>query len=339
MESSCKVCVTGGAGYIGSLLVKKLLQKGYTVHATLRNLKDESKVGILRGLPDAESRLVLFEADIYKPDDFSHAIQGCQFVFHVATAFQHQTNSKFNGIEEAVIAGVKSIATNCIKSGTVRKLIYTGTVVSSSPLKDDGSGYKDFIDETCWTPLHLPLTALHKEYADSKTLAEKELLMSYGKDENGSGGIEVVSLSVGLVGGDALLSYTPATVAVLTAQLKDDDEAMHQSLKFVEDICGKIPLVHVDDVCEAHIFCAENPSINGRFLLANSYASSAEIASYYLQNYPEFNLKEKYLEGPDRKIKWASTKLIDEGFVYKHDLKMILDDSIKCARRIGYLNM
>ncbi|CAK8530525.1 unnamed protein product [Lathyrus sativus] len=338
MESSCKVCVTGGAGYIGSLLVKKLLQKGYSVHATLRNLKDESKVGILRELPHAKSRLVLFEADIYKPDHFSHAIQGCQFVFHVATAFQHQTNSQFNSIEEAVIAGVKSIATNCIKSGTVRKLIYTGTVVSSSPLKDDGSGYKDFIDETCWTPLHLPLPALHKEYADSKTLTEKELLMSYDKDENGSGGIEVVSLAVGLVGGDAILNYIPTSVATLIAQVKDD-EAMHQSLKFVEDICGKIPLVHVDDVCEAHIFCAEDPSINGRFLLANSYVSSVEIAKYYLQNYPEFNLKEKYLEGPDRKIKWVSTKLINEGFVYKHDLKMILDDSIKCARRIGDLCM
>ncbi|KAI5448037.1 hypothetical protein KIW84_015469 [Lathyrus oleraceus] len=240
---------------------------------------------------------------------------------------------QFKSIEEAVIEGVKSIATNCIKSGTVRKLIYTGTVLSSSPLKDDGSDYKNFIDETCWTPLHLPLTALHKEYVGSKTLAEKELSMSYG-----NGGIEVVSLAVGLVGGDALLSYIPVSVASLIAQVKDD-EAIHESLKFVEDICGKIPLVHVDDVCEAHIFCAENPSIKGRFLLANSYASSAEISNYYLQNYPEFNLKEKYLEGPRREIKWASAKLIDEGFVYKHDLKMILDDSIKCARRIGDLNV
>ncbi|KAI5448036.1 putative anthocyanidin reductase [Lathyrus oleraceus] len=332
MESSCKVCVTGSAGYIGSLLVKKLLQKGYTVHATLRNLKDESKVGLLRDLPHANTRLVLFEADIYKPDEFRQAIQGCEFVFHVATAFQHHTHSQFKSIEEAVIEGVKSIATNCIKSGTVRKLIYTGTVLSSSPLKDDGSDYKNFIDETCWTPLHLPLTALHKEYVGSKTLAEKELSMSYG-----NGGIEVVSLAVGLVGGDALLSYIPVSVASLIAQVKDD-EAIHESLKFVEDICGKIPLVHVDDVCEAHIFCAENPSIKGRFLLANSYASSAEISNYYLQNYPEFNLKEKYLEGPRREIKWASAKLIDEGFVYKHDLKMILDDSIKCARRIGDLS-
>lgn len=57
-------------------------------------VEDGTKVGLLRGLPHANTRLVLFEADIYKPDEFWHAIQGCDFVFHVATAFQHQTHSQ-----------------------------------------------------------------------------------------------------------------------------------------------------------------------------------------------------------------------------------------------------
>jgi hypothetical protein len=36
-SSGVRVCVTGSAGFIGSWLVKKLLERGYTVHATLRN--------------------------------------------------------------------------------------------------------------------------------------------------------------------------------------------------------------------------------------------------------------------------------------------------------------
>ncbi|KAK0582841.1 hypothetical protein LWI29_030190 [Acer saccharum] len=87
--SKCKVCVTGGAGYIGSCLVKKLLEKGYTVHATLRNLDDRSKVDFLMSFPGADTRLVLFEADIYDPKTFDPAIQGCEFVFHVATPLLH----------------------------------------------------------------------------------------------------------------------------------------------------------------------------------------------------------------------------------------------------------
>jgi nucleoside-diphosphate-sugar epimerase len=36
-SSGARVCITGAAGFIGSWLVRKLLERGYTVHATLRN--------------------------------------------------------------------------------------------------------------------------------------------------------------------------------------------------------------------------------------------------------------------------------------------------------------
>ena len=35
----------------------------------------------------------MFQADIYNPDEFGPAIQGCQVVFHVATPLQHDASS------------------------------------------------------------------------------------------------------------------------------------------------------------------------------------------------------------------------------------------------------
>lgn len=37
----------------------------------------------------------------------------------------------------------------------MKRVIYTGSVTAASPLKEDGTGYEDFMDETCWTPLDL----------------------------------------------------------------------------------------------------------------------------------------------------------------------------------------
>ncbi|KAL5792262.1 hypothetical protein ACOSP7_000856 [Xanthoceras sorbifolium] len=336
-KSKCKVCVTGGAGYIGSWLVKKLLEKGYTVHTTLRNLDDRSKVDFLKSFPDADTRLVLFEADIYEPNKFDPAIQGCKFVFHVATPLLHTEGYQFNNRTEASIAAAKSIVMSCVRSRSVKRLIYTASVVSSSPLNEDGSGFKDYIDETCWTPLNLSFAYTNSnltEYVVSKTLTEKQIL-SYGTNSD-IGELEMVTLALGVVGGDTLLSYTPLSLAMFISPLTNG-EFTYQALRFLEELLGKLPIVHIDDVCEAHIFCMEQPSISGRFLCANSYVSSAEMANYYQQNYPELHVKQEYLNGPKREIKWGNTKLIKKGFEYKYDTKMILDDCINCARKNGDL--
>ncbi|XP_024020972.1 putative anthocyanidin reductase [Morus notabilis] len=338
-KNGCKVCVTGGAGYIASWLINKLLHKGYTVHATLRNLGDESKVRLLKSFTGAEKRLVLFKADIYKPHEFENAIQGCKYVFHVATPLQHTRGSDlYKNMTEATIAGAKSMLESCVRSGTVKRLIYTGSVVAASPLRDDGSGFKDLMDETCWTPLDIPIPYSNdalKAYQDSKTLAEKELLEHYLGNKSG-GQLEVVSLACGLVGGETVLPFAPASTAMFYSQLTNN-EVYYNSLKYLEELIGKVPIIHIDDVCEAHIFCMENPSIHGRFLCATSCISCVEIASYYQRNYPQFHVKKEYLEGPKRKIALDSSKLIEKGFVYKYDAKMILDDSISCAKRLGDL--
>ncbi|KAF8380089.1 hypothetical protein HHK36_027559 [Tetracentron sinense] len=337
MEKSSKVCVTGGAGYLGSWLVKKLLERGHIVHATLRSLDDPSKVGLLKSLPDEDTRLLLFEADIYNPDEFERAIEGCEFVFHVATPKQHNNqSSQYKDTSEAAVAGVESIVKSCIRSGTVKRLIYTASVMAASPLKEDGTGFKDCMDESCWTPLNLSFPYSNDYtmgYIRSKTLAEKEVL-SY----NGNGGLEVVTLACGLVGGDTLLPYIPLSVLAIVSQITGSLSNYH-NLCLLQEELGSVPLVHIDDVCEAHVFCMENiSSVHGRFLCATTYPTITEIRNYYRENYPELGVTEESLEGPGRGIGCCSRKLLDMGFEYKYDMKKILDGSVECARRQGVLN-
>ena len=62
------VVVTGASGFVGSYIVRELLQLGYRVRATVRNAKDERKTKFLRDLvPDAKHPLELFSADLTTP--------------------------------------------------------------------------------------------------------------------------------------------------------------------------------------------------------------------------------------------------------------------------------
>ena len=56
------------------------------------------------------------------------------------------------------MAAVRVILRQCEESKTVKRVIHTASISAASPLKDkdDGAGaagYKDFISESCWTPL------------------------------------------------------------------------------------------------------------------------------------------------------------------------------------------
>lgn len=126
-------------------------------------------------------------------------------------------------------------------------------------------------------------------YISSKTLVEKEVLSYNNKEKFG---FNVVTLVCGLVGGDTLLPYISGSQQTVISQLSSN-ALFHKYLRLLQEMWGAVPLAHIDDVCEAHIFCMEKPSINGRFLCVQGYQTLAQLADYYAETYPEFRVDEE----------------------------------------------
>ena len=78
---SYKVLVTGGAGFIGSHLVDKLIEEGYGIKV-IDNLSSGSLENL--SMHKDDPRLEVIIGDLKKPEDISKAIDGVDAVFHYA---------------------------------------------------------------------------------------------------------------------------------------------------------------------------------------------------------------------------------------------------------------
>ncbi|MCS6801469.1 MAG: NAD-dependent epimerase/dehydratase family protein [Chloroflexota bacterium] len=115
-----KWLVTGGAGFIGSHLVDRLLRDGHEVV-----VYDNFSTGQLRFLDDAlrSPRLTLITADLLDCDQLTKAMAGVDFVVHLAANadvrhgtkhpkkdLEQNTIATFNVLEAMRVSGVRRIA-------------------------------------------------------------------------------------------------------------------------------------------------------------------------------------------------------------------------------------
>uniref|UniRef100_A0A0E0B4R2 NAD-dependent epimerase/dehydratase domain-containing protein n=1 Tax=Oryza glumipatula TaxID=40148 RepID=A0A0E0B4R2_9ORYZ len=151
-----RVCVTGGGGFIASWLVKLLLSRGYAVHATLRDPCDPKNAHLER-LQDASqaapANLRLFTADVLDLDTLTHAVQGCDGVFHLATPVPED---KIVDPEAKVIDPAVKGTLNVLKACSVAK-VQKVVVMSSNAAVDVNPDWPPnrLKYESCWSDLAL----------------------------------------------------------------------------------------------------------------------------------------------------------------------------------------
>src|SRR4051794_29966227 len=83
------VLVTGGTGFLGGWCVVSLLERGYDVRTTVRDLARERDVrdAVAVAGVDPGSRLTVLAADLEADDGWAEAAAGCRYVLHVASPF------------------------------------------------------------------------------------------------------------------------------------------------------------------------------------------------------------------------------------------------------------
>ena len=167
------VLVTGANGYVASWLVKKLIEEGYTVHATVRDKNDKSKVDVLKALVKEETnKLKIFEADLLVKNSFNKAMEGCSVVFHTASPFKLDIKDPKKELINPALLGQKMFKF-CNNSDSVKKVVLTSSVAAMYSDASECLQYENNeITESVWNNT---ASLDYQPYSFSKTIAEKSM--------------------------------------------------------------------------------------------------------------------------------------------------------------------
>ncbi|KAK7262661.1 hypothetical protein RJT34_30236 [Clitoria ternatea] len=334
---TAKYCVTGATGYIGSWLFEALLERGYKVHATVR---DPAKSLHLLSLWKGGDQLRFFQADLHEEGSFDEAVKGCDGVFHVAASMEFNVCEKENtetfvqkNIVDPAIKGTINLLKSCLKSNTVKRVVFTSSI-STITAKDSNGKWKPIVDELCQIQPDIVWNSQASGwvYALSKLLTE-EAAFKFAKEN----GIDLVSVITSTVAGPFFTVNVPSSVKVLLSPLTGETEYL-KILSAVNARMGSIALVHIEDICSAHIFLMEHAKAEGRYICSSQSCTLSNLATYLSKQYSCLNQQRKTEKNYDKvPSEISSKKLKDLGFSYKHGLEDIICQTIMCCIDYGYL--
>ncbi|KAJ4980033.1 hypothetical protein NE237_010813 [Protea cynaroides] len=316
------VCVTGGSGFIGSWLVRLLLDRGYTVHATVKDLNDERETKHLESLEGADSRLRLFQIDLVDYDSLFAAINGTVGLFHLASpcTVDRVLDPEKELLDPAIKGTINAL--KAAKDCGVKRVVVTSSISAIVPCPNWPSDVVK--NEDCWTDLdYCKQKGLW--YPASKTMAEKAA-WEFAKEQ----GLDVVVVNPGTVMGPVFPPILNASMTMLLRLLEGCTE------KYEDFFMGS---VHVKDVALAHILVYENKSASGRHLCVEAISHYGDFAAKVSELYPEYNVPRipKDTQPGLLRSKNGSKKLMDLGLHFA-SMEEIIKDSFESLRSKGYIS-
>lgn len=128
-DMSQTILVSGASGYIASHVIKLLLERGYKVIGTVRNLANKEKYQFLYEFNHAKENLELREADLTNRECWDSALHGVDSVIHVASPIPPGVPKDENDIIKPAVEGTKNIIEACLKN-KIKRLVFTSSCLT-----------------------------------------------------------------------------------------------------------------------------------------------------------------------------------------------------------------
>jgi nucleoside-diphosphate-sugar epimerase len=255
-----KVLVTGGTGYVARACIAVLLENGYAVRTTVRDLSKQAAVrGAVESSIRAGASLEFAVADLLADNGWDEAMQGCCHVLHVASPLGATAATPEQMIETAR-GGTLRVLAAAVRQG-VQRVVMTSAANASSPDSYEEAGVTD---ETLWTSPDAPDLL---PYRRSKTLAE---LAAWDFMKREGGDTRLTTILPGAVFGPVLSTENLNSVQVIGQMLRGQMPGLPRI---------GFEIVDVRDLADIHLRAMLAPAAAGeRFLATGEFLWMTEMA-------------------------------------------------------------
>lgn len=253
-----KIMLTGGTGFIGSYVLRFLLEAGFKVNAHVR---DSSKLALKN-----HSALRIFEGDINDLKTVNDSLSDCDVAIHLAALVRTKANNP-NEFIETNYKGTENLLLASKQNG-VKKFVFTSSLSAHSVIPSS------FVTEES---LRKP-EKYFSEYAETKGKAE-ELVVNFG-----SNGLPYVIIYPQRLFGIGPLTDANGATKALRLYMKNklpfliNSGNQFASWAFVEDVARGIISAAIKNVYnQKYIIGGENKTLSDVYKMADKISGKEHL--------------------------------------------------------------
>lgn len=279
------ILVTGAASFVGKRIVLELLERGYAVRGTMRDLRRSDEVaGAVRpqlkgsGINLGED-LRFAACDLMHDVGWGEAMEGISAVIHTASPFPFHSPSDPAEVIAPAVEGTQRVLRAAYVAG-VSKAVLTSSGTAIMYGHSTGPGIEHF-DESHWSNLDDPRLT---PYNRAKTMAERAAWELAGET-----GLALTVINPTMAMGPLLDGRLATSTQLIWRMLSGRVPAVPNS---------GIAIVDIRDVAEMHVNALANPASTGKRHFASAeFLMFRDVATHLAKTYPRARVST--LRAPD----------------------------------------